>query len=300
MIELGILIILLTCIFLFTLSNKGNYYDKQRLHNYHDIDNEEKNSDQHVTHKKEHEETVQNKCLTITELNVELLVGKTVFHKTFGEGYVKRVYEKKYIEVYFEDIQSSKKFVFPDAFSEHLKLKDEQIKYIIVSKKAKPSVLPPVEKSKPKPIPVPKQKKLIYLKQYGTNSKKIYLNCCNWFGWDKSQSFNFGGQGKLLYAKEGSPEKYSPWFIAHSNLTDTTAKKWRNKIEGNFIFEEWKSPTSEMNNDKTVRIVFAKKKDGWYYFYGVYRVRGVEMKYIDNSYTYIKTYERIAENYPNP
>lgn len=40
---------------------------------------------------------------------------RPVIHKTFGIGYITRIIDRKYVEVWFDDLKDFKKFVFPDA-----------------------------------------------------------------------------------------------------------------------------------------------------------------------------------------
>ena len=59
----------------------------------------------------------------LTDDQVDLYVGRTVLHKQFGKGYITRIIDRKYIEVYFDELHEFKKFVYPDAFvDKHLEV----------------------------------------------------------------------------------------------------------------------------------------------------------------------------------
>ena len=96
-----------------------------------------------------------------------------------------------------------------------------------------------------------------------------------------------------MYAMGATPEGYSPWFISHNNYTQTEGGDWENIIDGNFIYEKWRKVKQGLWNDKTTRVVFVKR-DGKYYFYGLYKVKDIEQQ---ENFEYIKTYERIRNNY---
>ncbi|MBQ2876424.1 MAG: hypothetical protein IJE25_05395 [Clostridia bacterium] len=238
------------------------------------------------------------------------IVGQKVKHLTLGVGTIisydgKEQNTNKYIKVEF-DIKRGE-YPFPNAFLKHLSAVDLEFDIFIkneLSKKMQPEIKPSqnIEKNNSK-INIeqknafsPKHEKTLAVGRcYGTNSKVIYLNCCEWFGWDKSQKNNFGKQGTLLYAKGATPEKYSPWFVANHNLHKTQGGKWTNTIEGDFIHEEWHTPDSRLWEDKSIRVVFLKL-NGEYKFYGLFEVHAVIQK---ENFKFTKIYKRIAMNYPS-
>ena len=55
---------------------------------------------------------------SLDDENINMLSGKTVSHTKFGNGIITFITERKYIEVYFPDIEEEKKFVFPNAFAD--------------------------------------------------------------------------------------------------------------------------------------------------------------------------------------
>ena len=226
------------------------------------------------------------------------IIGQKVLHNMFGIGtiiwcggrsqnnstYIKVEFESKTFELVFPDCFKKILTALDDDFTKMIEPKsvDECIKYINTDPILKDKTLPPNDVNS-----------LVFGRYYGTNSKNIYLNCCEWFGWDKSQTGNFGRQGALLYAKRATLEGYSPWFVTHHNLTGTKGGEWKNTIDGDFIHEEWDNYDPRMWDDKTTRVVFILLS-GKYYFYGVYRVYKIELK---KNCKYTKTYRRIKENY---
>lgn len=139
----------------------------------------------------------------------------------------------------------------------------------------------------------------------GTNSKNIYEDYAEKFGWDKRQANQFGKRGLPLYARNATPEGYNMWFIGHSNLTATKGGDWDNEIlyGGEKINEYWKKIDNKADfYDMTHRVVFAKKKDGYYYFLGIYEVSEKPdlTKQIEHNgkYVWVRRYRRICENYP--
>ena len=245
------------------------------------------------------------------------IVGQKVLHKTYGIGTIIWVGGRPqnnsiYIKVEFESKISE--LVFPDCFEKILTALDDDFAKTIEYELSKTTTsLKQLEKQaftpksvdtgikyintdhilKDKTLPPTCVNSLVLGHYYGTNSKNIYLNCCEWFGWDKSQAGNFGRQGALLYAKRATPEGYSPWFVTHHNLTGTKGGEWKNTINGDFIHEEWDNYDERMWDDKTTRVVFILLS-GKYCFYGVYRVYKIELK---ENCKYTKTYQRIKENY---
>ena len=126
--------------------------------------------------------------------------------------------------------------------------------------------------------------------KYGTRALDIYDSCCESFGWEKSKRNNFFPQ-RPLYAKEAAGDNASVWFIANSNWIKFNPK-FKNILNSSLdsITEEYMQGEKPREIDKTNRIVFAKKKDGNYYFLGVYEVLEQNDK--------IRIYKRISNIYP--
>lgn len=154
--------------------------------------------------------------------------------------------------------------------------------------------------------------RLFYGLPCGTNTHKIYEEFAEKFGWDKWQSNQFGKQGLPLYARNATPEGYNVWCIGHSNWTKEKRKDkkkdkdWDNVILNNAeqIDEYWQDIQREYGDfmDLKYRVVFAKKKDGYYYFLGVYELAekpDLNKKEIHNGKSvWVRRYRRISENYP--
>ena len=133
---------------------------------------------------------------------------------------------------------------------------------------------------------------------YGGSAQPIYDACCDKFGWDKSRRYLFGKQ-QLLYAKGATREGCSPWFLVHSNLTDTKGGNWSNTILQDIIEELWEKPQYGLYHDETMRVTFAKTKPYGYVFIRVYKLISINEKTLSNgSKVWIKTYQRIADTYP--
>ena len=133
---------------------------------------------------------------------------------------------------------------------------------------------------------------------YGGSAQPIYDECCDRFDWDRSQRYLFGKQ-QILYAEGATPEGYSPWFLVHSNLTETKGGNWSNKILQDTIEEAWEKPQYGLYHDETTRVTFAKTKSFGYVFIGMYKPIKVDEKILSNgNKVWVKTYQRIADTYP--
>ena len=129
---------------------------------------------------------------------------------------------------------------------------------------------------------------LICGRDYGTNSRGIYLDCCNSFGWSISKASEFGVMGAPLYASNCADNgKRDVWFICYLNKNIVENGK-TNEIykNGDEIVETVDYKYGKANEAE--RITFVKKKGG-YEFLGVYRL-------IENGI--IRKYERISKYYP--
>lgn len=132
----------------------------------------------------------------------------------------------------------------------------------------------------------------------GSTAQSIYDACCCKFKWDRSQRSFFGKQ-QVLYAEGATPEGFSPWFLVHSNLTQTKGGNWSNKIYGATIEELWKTPQYGLYHDGTTRVTFAKTKSHGYVFLGVYKPVRVDEELLDDGRkVWIKVYSLIADSYP--
>jgi hypothetical protein len=238
------------------------------------------------------------------------IIGQKVLHKTFGIGTITNYYglpqnANKYITVDFDS--KAVKLPYPSSFENHLTALDEDFSDFIKSEIMKTTMLRPIIETASTPqcakqsvstvtqtTALPNILKLVAGRGYGTNSRTIYVSCCHSFGWDIQQKHSFGKQGALLYAKGATKEGYSPWFVTHSNLTQTKGGDWSNTIIGDYIYEKWDDPDERIWNDRTYRLVFIHNGKQ-YVFYGLCKVAEVK---IDNDHKYIKIYERVQHLYP--
>lgn len=144
-------------------------------------------------------------------------------------------------------------------------------------------------------------------KQLGTNSQHIYLDCCEKFGWKKELADEFGRQGSLQFARNATNENYDVWALTHSNLNDSNAIRWGNKITEDLLtVTQYNTIKGEENNTKNearknLRIVFAKTRlstgEG-YAFLGIYKF--VERIPLCNNPDYVAkyVYKQVSKVYP--
>ena len=131
-----------------------------------------------------------------------------------------------------------------------------------------------------------------------TRAQETYDKCCLRFGWDKSLRGNFA-QRQLLYAKNATPEKYSVWCLTHHNLNVeyNEDRNWYNYIFRDHIDEVWFINNPEFYDDNTTRVTFIKTKRG-YEFFGVFQPVKRETRVIKGKPRQVKTYQKIAGDYP--
>ncbi len=245
------------------------------------------------------------------------IVKEKVVSGVFGVGEVVQ-YEKKdsgnqYISVDFGT--NLVKFAYPACFEKHLKAVSDDLKVAVEAELAKEkaqklnistntyirlnnsSVCQEEEKINLKNTNV---SALVRHKAYGTSAQRIYVDFCDKYGWDIDERGKFGKQQRL-FSEVATPEGYSVWFLAHSNLTETSNGKWKNEFSGDVLYEKWESDVDGLlfSVRKIKRVVFAKIKDVGmkYYFMGIYifeKIEPVEGK----SGVYIRTFRRIGDTYP--
>lgn len=115
--------------------------------------------------------------------------------------------------------------------------------------------------------------------------------CCDWFGWNKSKSGEFGMMKPLYAHKVADNGKTDVWFICHSNLRDQVLVEYEDngyivRKERNHIYcdyDSMKFPNCERIDEFQInaltdtiypmpdRITFAKNFKGDYVFLGVYK-----------------------------
>lgn len=238
------------------------------------------------------------------------IIGQKVLHKTFGCGVIvsyagKPQNNNKYIKVSFEGKELE--LVFPDAFKKHLEAENEKFAEYVSGELVKNDVRTVIDVKKlenddfsrtTRKTPIKKtrkkKEKLRFGNKFCPNSLTIYMECCEDFGWKMSESNNFGRHGAKLYAKSATPEGYSPWFLSHHELTQTSGGIWHNVIQDDIIYEKWDRVNFDFYDDETKRVVFIRLGAD-YYFHGVFCVDGRE---VDEQYKCIKRYKRISKEYP--
>lgn len=138
-----------------------------------------------------------------------------------------------------------------------------------------------------------KFKKLFKGKNYGTNCKNIYLDCCHSLNFDSTKQNKFGRWTPCFAHKADTDRTRDVWFIGHSNLTDSAAEsgKHLNKVIEDKIYEYFSDAADDIYplND---RLVFVKEKHGGYVFYGIYRPANPLSKEQG------RIYNRISNIYP--
>lgn len=150
--------------------------------------------------------------------------------------------------------------------------------------------------------------KLICGRSYGRKAKEVYIQCCNWFGWDKSKANEFGIMRPLYGLRADNTKTKDIWFICSNNLYNPRyvdalvnghrEKRLRNNIiatnDGKTLAIEECQP-DEPYPDKVYplrdRIVFAKDKKGDYVFLGVYRAKEPA------SRAHLREFYKIADDY---
>ena len=138
----------------------------------------------------------------------------------------------------------------------------------------------------------------------GTKAIDAYDRCCTLFRFKHSLRGNFSMM-KLLYAKNATKEGYSVWMLAHSSLNESyqqakgSGRKWYNIfLTSGAIKKIWINP-SEYVEDNSIRVCFAKTKQGNYVFKGVYKPTTATWEDVKTGkIEWVRTFERISERYP--
>lgn len=138
----------------------------------------------------------------------------------------------------------------------------------------------------------------------GTKAYEIYVRNCFRYGWDYSARGRFQKM-QPLFSSNVTIEGYDAWFVANNNTRTSAAKitgNWYNVIHKNGIEECWRAPYAsgmgirhDMLND---RVTYVKTPNG-YVFAGIYVPTGkIEKKIIEGEQFLVKSYVKIADNYP--
>ena len=261
-------------------------------------------------------------------------LGENIYHKTFGKGVIIEMH-LDIIKVQFE--KKISQFKYPDSFEKFLRFekselqkqatedilkqkaklenekrkREEELKQLVLSQK---QIDRPIrEVGVPAEVSlsvIPKKLVRNLHKGYGGKAQVIYDECCKRFGWDYSKRYLFG-MLQILYAQEATPERFSPWFLPHNNLTDTKGGNWFNKIQGDIIEEMWLERDDRFYSDKTHRVTFVKNKSKEYIFLGIYKPIKEETIILKSNIMKdgkiikkagekvgIKTYQLVFDSYP--
>lgn len=137
----------------------------------------------------------------------------------------------------------------------------------------------------------------------GTKAIDNYDECCRWLGFKRSLRRKFGMM-QMLYAKNATPEGYSVWMIAHTNLREhfNRDRKWYNKFMSPDLLKEiWFDPTDQEGSlkDTSIRVCFAKARNGSYVFQGVYKPEKIAYEKVDDGQIeLVRTFKKISKIYP--
>lgn len=138
--------------------------------------------------------------------------------------------------------------------------------------------------------------KLIMNREYGTNSKMIYINMCESFGWDKTQIGCFS-RGRSLCAVRADRERIRDvWFIYNpkddanlTNVRDNDNKPIDTILDNGETIREI-IPIHYETEHTPEKLVFAKNQNGKYMFLGIYKC--------NDEGTHTRIWHRIATEYP--
>ena len=245
-----------------------------------------------------------------------ITLGQQIKHKTFGVGKITGVMKERQlmITVCFEDGRK-KDFLYPHPAIELLGEGKEPLvsaqafnKGIEVKKPAE-GIYKEIERVK-KPGwmnyhpagDLDWEQKLVVGKCYGTNAQKIFLKCCEVFGWDESAKGGFAMM-KPLFAK-GAAHGKSPWFLLHHSFVEPLERKfvsnWWNNIAEDVVYEEWREATDVFYHDFTDRVTFAKARFGYVYI-GVFRSSPEDLFFeldpVTGKMMHVKRYHLVQTDY---
>lgn len=138
----------------------------------------------------------------------------------------------------------------------------------------------------------------------GTKAYEIYVRNCFRYGWDYSARGRFQKM-QPLFSSNVTREGYDAWFVANNNTRTSAAKitgNWYNVIHKNGIEECWRAPYASgmgIRHDMlNYRVTYVKTPNG-YVFAGIYVPTGkIEKKIIEGEQFLVKSYVKIADNYP--
>lgn len=147
---------------------------------------------------------------------------------------------------------------------------------------------------------------LICGKEYGRSAKEIYLKCCLYLGWDRSQTGRFAAQQSLYGYRADASGTKDVWFICHSNLYGEKIvlgsdgrRHRRNYVsldyQGKIVqIEEYQpnEPCPQLAFPLRDRITFVKDQQRNYVFAGTFRCTQPMSRECERSFY------KIADEYP--
>ncbi len=246
------------------------------------------------------------------------MIGEKVKHKNFGEGDILRIEENK-ITVRFS--VGEKTFSYPKSFEHFLTVVDGEvqktIKVLLEKQKEEEEIVKLQQEREEKEkerkedfttlrtvcpknnVKIGSQLVCNLNMSYGTNSRDIYLECCERFNWHKDSQYKFGKQGCPLFAWNATPENYHVWFLCNNNWSGTKATSWENIISHDlqYIYEIWEKHLPD-DREKGCRVVFAKTSDNQYVFLGVYRLSDIKIEEREEMIGLNRVFEKISSVYP--
>lgn len=138
--------------------------------------------------------------------------------------------------------------------------------------------------------------KIIMNREYGTNSKTVYVNMCNSFGWDKTQIGCFSRGRSLCAVRADKERKRDIWFIYNpnfdvnfTNVRDNDNKPIDTILDNGEAIKEI-IPFHYETDHTPERVVFAKNQNGKYTFLGIYKCNDED--------THTRIWHRYATEYP--
>lgn len=132
---------------------------------------------------------------------------------------------------------------------------------------------------------------------YGSNSKTVYSEFCDFLGFDRTQVGCFGFQTKLYAENADTDRKCDVWFICYPNYDEykfnnnVKAKNYTNVIKdaGDTIIESFENYYVQKSSRSDTLVFVKTDVEKKYVFFGVYKV-------VENGLK--RVYKRISFKYP--
>lgn len=136
----------------------------------------------------------------------------------------------------------------------------------------------------------------------GSRAIDTYDRCCELFHFKRDLRGKFAPQ-QMLYAKNATPEGFSVWMLAHSNLNEHfhNNNNWFNIfVSPDTLKEIWFSPDDiqSSQSDYSYRVCFAKNRQGRYVFQGIFEPQQIRWEEIHGRQRLVRTFKRVSQCYP--